>query len=140
MKPKARRKSRVFAMQALYQWLMSGNNPVEVESQILEEADLSKFDVDYFRQLFMGVVKNVDALDEAMTPYLDRSVAELTPIELSILRLAVYELTYSLDVPYRVVINEALELTKQFGAADGFKYVNGVLDKVAKAIRSSEMT
>ncbi|OGT21349.1 MAG: N utilization substance protein B [Gammaproteobacteria bacterium RIFCSPHIGHO2_02_FULL_42_13] len=139
MNPKARRKARESALQNLYQWLISKNHPKDIVQQFLAEHEEDDIDIEYFKLLFLGATQNVANLDQTILPYLDRPATSLTPVELSVLRLATYELTYCLDVPYRVVINEALELTKQFGSSEGFKYVNGVLDKVAKQVRKDEI-
>ncbi|WP_101774861.1 transcription antitermination factor NusB [Pasteurella oralis] len=129
-----RRRARECAVQALYSWYISQNSPAEIELAFVADQDLKGVDVPYFRQLFRQTVKNVEIIDETMNPYLDRDVNELDPIEKAILRLAVYELKFELDVPYKVVINEAIEVAKVFGAEDSHKYVNGVLDKVAPAL------
>lgn len=139
MKPSARHKARIYALQALYEWLLSGSDIAKLEIQFIEGNDFKRVDSEYFCSLLRGVAKTADQLDKEMQPYLDRSLQELTPIELTVLRIAIFELTDRCDVPYRVIINEALELTKKFGATDGFKYVNGVLDKVAKKLRKDEI-
>ena len=139
MKPLMRHKARVRVLQALYEWLIAQNKPNEVELHILAECKSDNIDLQYFKELFHGIVKEIDSLDELISPQLDRPLKDLSPIELLVLRLAVYELKFRLDIPYRVVINEALEITKKFGSIEGFKYVNGVLDKVAKEIRKDEM-
>ncbi|MDU8923898.1 transcription antitermination factor NusB [Pasteurellaceae bacterium LIM206] len=133
-KVSARRRARECAVQALYSWQVS-QNPVEtVELNFVTEQDLKGVDVAYFRKLFRQTVENTMAVDTAMAPFLDRRAEELDPIEKAILRLAVYELKYELDVPYKVAINEAIEVAKTFGAEDSHKYINGVLDKVAPAL------
>lgn len=131
-----RHRARECAVQALYSWHVSQNSPEEVELAFFADDDMLKgTDKPYFRKLFRQTVEHVDTVDELMTPYLDnRNVSELDPIEKAILRLAVYELKYELDVPYKVVINEAIELAKAFGAEESHKYINGVLDKVAPAL------
>ncbi|WP_386696526.1 transcription antitermination factor NusB [Lonepinella sp. MS14436] len=133
-KPSARRRARECAVQALYSWYISQNDVAEVELAFVTEQDLKGVDVAYFRQLFRQTVNNLDAIDSTLAPFLDRTSEELTPIEKSILRLATYELKYELDVPYKVVINEAIEVAKTFGADDSHKYVNGVLDKIAPSL------
>ncbi|WP_386685934.1 transcription antitermination factor NusB [Lonepinella sp. MS14437] len=133
-KPSARRRARECAVQALYSWYISQNDVAEVELAFVTEQDLKGVDVAYFRQLFRQTVNNLDAIDSTLSPFLDRTSEELTPIEKSILRLATYELKYELDVPYKVVINEAIEVAKTFGADDSHKYVNGVLDKIAPSL------
>ncbi|WP_386692894.1 MULTISPECIES: transcription antitermination factor NusB [unclassified Lonepinella] len=133
-KPSARRRARECAVQALYSWVISHNDAAEVELAFVTEQDLKGVDVAYFRKLFRQTVDNLDAIDRTLAPFLDRTSEELTPIEKSILRLATYELKYELDVPYKVVINEAIEVAKTFGADDSHKYVNGVLDKVSPSL------
>jgi len=100
---------------------------------------MSKVDMEYFHEILHGVPRELSALDEIITPLLDRDTEEMTPVELSILRLATYELAHRIDVPYKVVINEAVELAKSFGATDGHKYVNGVVDKIAQLVRTVEV-
>lgn len=129
-----RRRARECAVQALYSWYVSQNDAAEIELSFVTEQDLKGVDVPYFRKLFRGTVANLDAVDATMATFLDRSSEELTPIEKAILRLAVYELRFELDVPYKVVINESIELAKTFGAEESHKYINGVLDKVAPAL------
>lgn len=129
-----RRRARECAVQALYSWYVSQNDAAEIELSFVTEQDLKGVDVPYFRKLFRGTVANLDAVDATMATFLDRSSEELTPIEKVILRLAVYELRFELDVPYKVVINESIELAKTFGAEESHKYINGVLDKVAPAL------
>lgn len=129
-----RRRARECAVQALYSWYVSQNDVAEIELSFVTEQDLKGVDVPYFRKLFRGTVANLDAVDATMATFLDRSSEELTPIEKAILRLAVYELRFELDVPYKVVINESIELAKTFGAEESHKYINGVLDKVAPAL------
>lgn len=126
-------------MQALYQWMMSGADLYEIEAQFRAEHDSSKVDIEYFKELLYQIPKQLADIDTIFTPFLDRSIDELNPVELSILRIGCYELRHRLEIPYRVVINESVSLTKEFGAEEGHKYVNGVLDKVAKCTRQSEM-
>lgn len=136
---KERKKARKCAMQALYQWHMSDTNLTDLEMQFRTESDMKKVDLEYFSEMVHGVPKEKAKLDERIEAQLDRSIKTLTPVELTILRLGVYELIHRLDVPYKVVINEAVELTKVFGATDGHKFVNGVLDKIALQERSLEI-
>jgi len=131
--------SRRCAAQAIYQWQMTGEAPGNLRAAFPAEQDMAQADPDYFEALFRGVVKQVSELDALLVPVLDRSVAEVDPVELAILRLGVYELMAHPEVPYRVVINEAIELAKRFGADQGHKYVNSVLDKVAQNLRAAEM-
>jgi len=131
----ARKKARRFALQALYSWMMSDNDLRDIEIHFLTEHSDVKFDIEYFRLLLHEIPPRITELENNLNPFLDRSVEDLDPIELTILRMAVYELLFRLDIPYRVVINEALELAKTFGAVDSYKFVNGVLDKIAKKVR-----
>jgi len=135
MKPAARRKARKLAVQAVYSWQLSQNTFNEIEAQFLTENDTSKVDVDYFLELLRGVGAFYKSLDEAIAPYLDRPISELDPVELAVLRIAAYELRERYDVPYKVAINEAIELAKSFGADDSHRFVNGVLDKAVDALR-----
>ncbi|MEC9319057.1 MAG: transcription antitermination factor NusB, partial [Pseudomonadota bacterium] len=135
MKPAARRKARKLAVQAVYSWQLSQNTFNEIEAQFLTDNDTSKVDVDYFLELLRGVGAFYKSLDEAIAPYLDRPISELDPVELAVLRIAAYELRERYDVPYKVAINEAIELAKSFGADDSHRFVNGVLDKAVDALR-----
>ena len=133
-KPSARRRARECAVQALYSWAVSGNTAEQVELAFVLDQDLEGVDKPYFRKLFRQTVENIETVDFAISPYIDRAFDELDPIEKAILRLAVYELRFESDVPYKVVINEALEVAKVFGADESHKYINGVLDKIAPAL------
>lgn len=135
---KARKKARELVLQALYQWQLTGIELAELLVEFLHDNDQAKFDVDYFNQILAGVFKQIDDIDQLIKPILDRDIDALNPVELAVLRLSVYELNYRVDIPYRVVINEALELTKRYGSNEGHKYVNGVLDKLAKTCRAAE--
>ena len=136
---KKRSKAREFAVQAIYQWQVSGNDIQDIVSQFLQEKKPKTFEVDYFQDLLRGVATNLTELDEALTPYIDRDIEQVDLVERAILRLAAYELLKHLEIPYRVVINEAVELTKIFGAEQAHKYVNGVIDKLAQKQRSIEV-
>lgn len=136
--PAARRKARRFAMQAMYQWQMTGNDIADIELQFRRDNDMRKVDITYFHELLHGIPARVDVLDEALQPLLDRKIDELSQVEKAILRLGAFELIDRIDVPYRVVINEGIELAKMFGADESFKYVNGVLDKLARSARTAE--
>jgi N utilization substance protein B len=136
---KSRSLARRNAVQAIYQWQLTGQDTAEVESQFLAEHDMGKVDVVYFRELVREVPLHLHELDDHVLPHVDRSMDEIDPVERAILRLACYELEFRLDVPYRAVINEAIELTKTFGAEHGHKFVNGVLDKVAQKLRKMEI-
>ncbi|OOF59372.1 transcription antitermination factor NusB [Rodentibacter myodis] len=133
-KPSARRRARECAVQALYSWAISGNNVEQVELAFVLDQDMDGVDKPYFRKLFRQTVENIDTVDFTIEPYIDRTFDELDPIEKAVLRLAVYELRFELDVPYKVVINEAIEVAKVFGSDDSHKYINGVLDKIAPAL------
>jgi len=135
----ARRRSRELALQALYQMLLSGGNVRAVEQQFVTANDMSKVDSDYFRALLQGVMDNVSALDRALSSVLDRPFDQLDPVETAILRLGCFELMHRPDVPYRVVINEGIEMAKRFGAQESHRYVNGILDKLAPNIRKAEV-
>ncbi len=131
MKPSERRKARRLAVQAIYSWQLSGNNTADVEHEFLTEQETKGVDIAYFRELFCGVATRSAQLDAAYAPFLDRDVEDVSPVEKAIVRLASFELIYRKDVPYKVAINEAIELAKTFGADDSHKFVNGVLDKLA---------
>lgn len=141
MKPSARKKSREFAVQALYSWQMTGNDINDVELHIASENNMEKADIDYFQQILRGVCGSASELDDAMKPYLGLShtLEELDMVEKAVLRLGIFELMHCLDVPYKVVINEAIELAKSFGAEESHKFINGVLDKAAAKFRSLEI-
>ncbi len=136
MKPAARRKARVLALQAIYSWQLSKNPIADIEQQMLLENDISKVDVDYFKDLARGVAVNHKQLDVIVTPHLTRPFDDLDEVEKAILRLSSYELKFREDVPYKVAINEAIELAKMFAADDSHKFVNGVLDKAVKELRA----
>ncbi len=138
MKPAARRRARECAIQALYSWQLSGNDMIDVEQQFLAEQDVADVDVTYFRELLAGVILNLRYLDSLMQPYLSRQPEELGQVERAILRLSLFELSKRSDVPYRVAINEGIELAKIFGAQDSHKFINGVLDKAAPQIRPNK--
>lgn len=135
MKPAARRKAGKLAVQAIYSWQLSDNSMSDIEAQFLTDNDTSKIDVDYFLILVRGVAGQVKSLDEAVSPFLDRPLKDLDQVERAVLRLAAFELRDRLDVPYKVAINEAIELAKSFGADDSHRFVNGVLDKAIDSLR-----
>lgn len=152
MKPAARRNARQFALQAIYSWQLTKANVADIEAQFMSadkyEEDEHKesepllrqpeTDVDYFRDLLSGVVLSYQELDSKMRPYLSRPIQDLDDMEHALLRLSMYELTKREDVPFKVVINEAIELAKRFGAEDSHKFVNGVLDKAAPTLRKQK--
>jgi len=135
----ARTKARRNVVQALYQWQLAGHDLSDIEAQFLAEYDMNKVDVDYFKLLFRQIPLHLHELDDHLIPFLDRPIDEVDPVERAILRLAVYELEFCLEIPYRVVINESIELAKRFGAEHGHKYVNGIVDQVAKKLRAIEI-
>lgn len=135
MKPAARHRARECAVQALYSWQLSKNDIADIEYQFLAEQDVKDVDVVYFRELLTGVATNSAYLDGLMAPYLSRQLDELGQVEKAVLRVALFELARRADVPYKVAINEGIELAKTFGAEDSHKFVNGVLDKAAPQIR-----
>ncbi len=134
----ARSRSRRRALQAIYAWQVGGNRMIQVIEQFRHEQDMEIADLEYFEDLLRGVEKHLAELDAGIRQYIDREIAEVDPIERAVMRIAAYELRYRADVPYRVVINEALEVTKRFGADQGHTYVNGVLDKLAGNWREVE--
>jgi len=136
----ARSRSRRRATQALYAWQLSGNPMSRVIEEFRHEQDMEIADLEYFEDLLRGVDRHCAELDAALMPFLDRDIAQLDPIERAVLRMAAYELRFRADVPYRVVLNEAIEVTKRFGAEHGHTYVNGVLDKAAHEWRPAEST
>ena len=134
----ARTRARRLAMQALYQWDLSGTGTHEIRGQFLESEDFSRIDRDYFVLLFNQVSKDVAEVDNNYVEFLDRPVVQLDPVERAILRIATWELLNQPDLPYRVAINEAVQLARKFGAEQGHTYVNGVLDKLAQKLRPGE--
>ena len=134
----ARSRARRRAAQALYAWQIGGNPMRDVIEEFRHEQDMEIADLDYFEDLQRGVEKHCAELDAGLAPWLDRDMAQVDPIERAILRLAAYELRHRPDVPYRVVLNEAVEVAKRFGAEHGHTYVNGVLDKAAREWRAAE--
>lgn len=135
----ARTNARRNAVQAVYQWQMTGQNLSTIEQQFLEEERLKNAQRSYFTELFYGVPKNLDSIDAVLSEFVDRPVEKIDPVERAILRIAVYELLHRLDVPSRVVLNEGINLAKRFGAEASHKYINGILDKVAQQQRPDEM-
>jgi len=134
-----RHRSREFALQGLYQWQMAGTDAAAIEQQMSDVKGFDKTDRAYFSALLAGSIREAQRLEQSLQPYLDRKCSELSPVERAILLIAAYELENQPDVPYRVVINEAVELAKSYGGTDGFKYVNGVLDRLAADARPHEV-
>lgn len=135
----ARKRARRLALQALYQWQLSGLDLNKIEQQFLQEQDLRRADVGYFSELLHKVPACLDEIDKELLPHLDRGIEEVDPIERALLRLGVYELKFKMEVPYKVVINEGVNLAKTFGSADSYKFINGILDKVARKLRTVEL-
>jgi N utilization substance protein B len=133
--PQARRKARQCVVQALYQWQCAGTNLVDIELQFHAEHDMEGVDETYFSELLHAIPMQTASLDNHLQPYLDRTLAEVSPTEIAILRLAAYELLQHPEIPYKVILNEAIELAKIFGAEESHKYINGVLDPFAKSLR-----
>jgi len=138
----ARRRAREFALQGVYAWLLRGGvgaDSAEIDAHLRSEPDFGEADAAWFNTLLHGVVQQAATLRERFTPFIDRSLDELSPIEHGILLIGSYELVHHIEVPYKVAINEAVELAKSFGGTDGFKFVNGVLDKLAAEARDAEV-
>ncbi len=136
---KSRRKAREFGVQGLYQWKLTGGDANAILSQLREEKEFPKIDEEHLALLLRGVIGQAQELDMLIAPYLDRPAGELSPVEHAILLLAAYEMKHHPEIPYRVVINEAVELAKTYGGTDGHKFVNGVLDKLAAQVRAVEV-
>lgn len=134
-----RSRARRYAVQALYEWQVSGNSPKDIEQQFLIEHHSRQFDRPYFHELLSGVTKEVEELDAAIAPLSDRPYDEVGIVEKAVLRMGCYELKNRIDIPFRVVINEAIELTKTFGADKAHKFVNGTMDKLAESLRKIEV-
>ena len=135
----ARTNARKSAVQALYQWQMTGQNLNTIEQQFLEDERLKNAQKSYFTELFHGIPKSLDIIDAMLAQFVDRPVEKIDPVERAILRIGVYELLNRLDLPYRVVLNESINLAKNFGAEGSHKYINGILDKVAQQKRPLEV-
>ena len=139
--PQSRRGlARRVTVQALYQWLINETPPEALMTQFRQQEEgLGRADPEYFSELLLGVVQRAPDLSATLAPHLDRPLAQLDPVEHAVLLVAAYELQYKLDVPWKVVVNEAVNLAKVFGAEEGFKFVNGVLDKLARVTRAAEI-
>lgn len=135
----ARRRARKLALQAIYQWIMSGSPLTDIEAEFHVANNMEKIDVPYFSKLLHGIPKNLAEVDGLYKPFLDREISALNPIELSLLRIGTYEFLYCPEVPYKVVLDEAVSLGKEFGSQDGYRYVNGVLNQVAHQVRTTEI-
>jgi len=139
MKASPRRRSREFAMQGIYQWIYTGDSAAQVLKNLSELDDFNAADSDFLAAELRGTIGDAEALQARIEPFVDRKWDEVSPIERSILMLAAWELVHSPEIPYRVTINEAIELGKRFGGTDGHKYVNGVLDRLATQVRPEEV-
>lgn len=138
--PATRRKARHYAMQALYKWHMTGTQPHLIEAEFRTDYDMAHVDTEYFHLLVSAIPKSVEEIDEQYYPYLqERNVEELDPITKALLRIGTFELCQRVDVPYKVVINEAVSLGKKFGANESYKFINGVLDRLAAVVREAEV-
>jgi len=136
---KARGKSRRLAMQAVYQWQMTGDSITDIKQQFFDENNMSKADAEFFSELVSGVASSISELDVLLEKYMSRSAESVDPVERSILRLAAYEFVNRYDVPYRVVLNEAVNITKEYCSENSHTFVNAVLDKVAREVRHLEL-
>lgn len=135
----ARRRAREFALQGLYEWLISGSDAGVIDAHVREQDGFAKCDTAHFDALLHGCIHEAADLDAVLARHVDRKTSELSPVEHAVLMIACYELRHCIDVPYKVAINEAVELAKSFGGTDGHKYVNGVLDKAAADLRPAEV-
>ena len=136
---KGKRRARKLALQALYQWLLSGTELTVIEAQFRVVNDMRKVDADYFCRLLYGIPAQLGLIEDAFVPFLDRPIESLNPIELTVLRISGFELLYCPEIPYRVVLDESVSLAKSFGSQDGHRYVNGVLNNVARQVRAVEI-
>lgn len=134
-----RHNARRYALQAMYQWQIAGAPTAEIEHEFLTSHIDKKIDREYFRELIHSIPTQKETIDAAIKPFMNRSMSDIDPVELAVLRIATYELLNRPDVPYRVIINEALQLTKKFGSIEGYKFINGILDRIAKANRTVEI-
>jgi N utilization substance protein B len=132
--------ARERVLQALYQWMLTDDEAGEIEMQFLEERDLGGADLEYFKTLLRGAIEQSAELDEVLGPHIQRGTARIDPVEHAVLLIAAFELIHRNDVPYRVVVDEAIELAKRYGGQDGYRFVNGVLDKLLPTYRSAELS
>jgi len=138
MSGSSRHMARRAAVQALYQWELTKQSRLEIEKNFLTDDRLKKVDDDYFKELIHEIPRLVEELDSSLAPFIDRDISLVDPIEKAVLRLAAYELIHHAEIPYRVVLNEAIELTRTFGSDNGYRFVNGILDKMGAEVRSVE--
>lgn len=139
-KTKAKQKARKLSLQALYSWDLGGIDLATIEVNFHIENDMSKVDSELFKNLLYGIPKCLSEIDDTYQPHLDREHEQLDPVSRAILRMATYELLYSIEVPYKVAINEGVNLAKTFGPTDAYKFINGVLDRVAAVTRATEIS
>jgi N utilization substance protein B len=135
----SRHQARQAAVQAIYQWQLTQQPPSEIEDHFSLDHELHDVDRDFFHHLVTEIPSHLHELDDHLTPYLDRELEEIDPVERAILRIGAYELEFHPEIPYKVILNEAVELAKTFGAEHGYKYVNAVLDQVARKLRAAEI-
>lgn len=135
-----RHRARELALQGIYQWRVTGGEEDKIEKQIHAEKNIGRYDKELFSKLLRGALSQHADVEMLITPHLDRPLSELSPVEFAVLLLGTFELSQNFEVPYKVVINEAVELAKTFGGTDGHKYVNGVLDKLAAQLRAPEFS
>jgi N utilization substance protein B len=138
MSGSSRHLARRAAIQALYQWDMTQQSRMEIEKHFLSDDSLKKSDADYFHELIREIPRLVEELDANLKPYIDRNINQVDPIERAVLRLSAYELLHHAEIPYRVVLNEAIELSRTFGSENSYRFVNGILDKMGTEVRSIE--
>ncbi|OGV52000.1 MAG: N utilization substance protein B [Legionellales bacterium RIFCSPHIGHO2_12_FULL_42_9] len=137
-----KQRARKLALQAMYQWMMAGHDIAEIEAQFHQANSASameKVDTAYFSKIIHEVPKHLVQIEATLLPFLDRPLDDLTPIELTVLRMGTYELLFCLDIPYRIVLDEWVTLAKEFGSAEGHRYVNGVLNNLARQVRAAEV-
>lgn len=137
---RGKRRARKLALQALYQWFMSGHELYEIETQFRVANNMDKVDTEYFCRLLQGVPQHITTLEAELAPFLDRPIQSLNPVELAVLRLGAFELLHCPEIPYRVVLDESISLAKEFGSQDGHRYVNGVLNNLARKARAVEIS
>jgi N utilization substance protein B len=138
MSGSSRHLARRAVIQALYQWEMTQQSRLEIEKYFLSDDSLKKSDTEYFHELIREIPRLVEDIDSSLAPYIDRNIALVDPIERAVLRLAAYELLHHQEIPYRVILNEAIELSRTFGSENSYRFVNGILDKLGADIRSIE--
>ena len=134
-----KQRARELALQAMYQWMMAGHEIIEIEAQFHAVNTMDKVDTAYFSKLIHEVPKYLGQLEAALLPFLDRPIDDLTPIELTVLRMGTYELIFCVEIPYRIVLDEWVSLAKEFGSVEGHRYVNGVLNNLARQVRAAEV-